>query len=75
VVFHNKLWWRLQSQFKYFLKLNFDRPVVIPVATTLVLIIVRYLCAGLKLEKIYFWSPTWNYGENKNNSRKIKNNS
>jgi len=23
MVFHNKLWWRLQSQFKYFLKINF----------------------------------------------------
>jgi len=33
MVFHNKLLWRLQSQFKYFLKLLFDRPVVILVAT------------------------------------------
>ena len=33
IVFLNKLWCRLQSQFKYFLKLNFDRPVVILVAT------------------------------------------
>jgi len=26
MVFHNKLWWRLQSQFKYFLKINFWSP-------------------------------------------------
>jgi len=33
MVFHNKLWWRLQSLFKYILKLHFDRPVMISAAT------------------------------------------